>query len=312
LPDKPVWNRERGRYADKMRKRGTPLMVTQAEFQAVTRLLEKARRYGMSDNMIADQVGVNYTLPSKVRRGAIKTMHRDTYNRVMQLRPQKPTTRVDKVRGKVGSGAYVDSTGTVRRMQALRADGFPGPLLGEFLGVSYEAVAQMARTTRKTVLVSTKLSMAKLYEELEGKTPGDFGVPSNVQGKCSTWARRAGYIPRSCWDRDTIDNPAARPEWTGRCGTVFGLMIHERDGIPACPACLSATGKLAFSGEKLKELRELHKLPQRDLETRAGLAKGQIHHYELGRYAPKRDRLARILSVLDATFEDVYEEVPSE
>lgn len=310
------WDQARGRYADKMRKRGTPLLVTPEEFQAAAVLLAKARRYGMSDNMIADQVDVHDSLPSKVRRGKIKTMHRDTFNKVMSLRPARPPVSHSPRRGKVPSGAKVNSTGTVRRMQALRADGFPGHLLGDQLGVTYEAVAQLAKTTRTVVLKSTRDDVARLYEELSGKTPADFGVPPNIIGKCSTWARRAGYVPRSCWDPDTIDDPAAIPEWTGACGTWIGARAHTREGIPMCPACaphdLGVTVP-GFSASKLRALRERSGLSRASLGELVGVNASTIQYWEEGRSVPEREwKIDKLLSVLDATFEDVTEEEPSE
>lgn len=307
----PAWTLGRARYADKMRKLGTPLLVTQEEFQAAARLLAKARRYGMSDRMIADQVGVADSLPSKVRRGKVRTIRRDSFNRIMQLRPQRPVTSVS-ASGKVGAGSRVDPTGTVRRIQALRADGFPGPLLGELIGVSYEAISQLARVARPAVLESTRHDVAELYAELDGKGPGDFGVPSNVAGKCATFARRAGYAPRSCWDEDTIGNPEAIPEWTGRCGTVYGWHVHQVEGIPLCQPCRDAQegGSATFSGVRFRELRERRGFSRQRLAQAVGLNASTIQYWEAGRSIPTRkNKLDLALRVLDATFEEVCDEV---
>lgn len=291
-----------------MRKMGTPLIVTPEEFAMAADMLAKARRYGMSDTMIADQIGCHESLPTKVRKGQIKSMYRSNFNKVMSLRPARPKVFYSPTRGKVPSGAKVDSTGTIRRMQALRADGFPGHLLGDHLGVSYEATAQMAKTDRPWVLKSTRDDVARLYAELTGKTPADFGVPSNIIGKCRTWARKAGYAPSGCWDLDTIDDPNAYPEWTGACGTVEGMLIHEREGIPLCAMCLAADPEGAkFSGSKLRTLREKRGWSQRAMEAKLGLGKGHVHHWEADRYGPRKEVLNRLMSLLDATFEDLHE-----
>lgn len=304
-----AWTLERARYADKMRHLGRPLMVTQEEFAAAARLLEKARQYGMSDLMIGEQAGVHYTLASKVRRGIVRTMHRDTFDKVMSLKPERPGTFISDTRGKVGFGPRDRSpVGTVRRVQGLRADGFPGYLLGGMLGVSYEAVAQIARLPRGSVLESTRLEIAKLYAGLEGKRPEDFGIRRQSIDRCKLWAGRAGYVPRSCWDDDTIDDPDAQPEWTGHCGTAMGRAIHDRDDIPLCPRCGDAPARFPFSGERLRELRESRGLTQRRLEELAGLSRGHVHHWENGRYAPRPATLTVILLVLDATFDDVSED----
>lgn len=303
-----TWNQERGRYADKMRQRGTPLMVTPEEFRAAVDLLARARRCGMSDSMIGRQTGVNYTLPSKARRGVIRTMHRDTFNRLMKLRPARPPVVRSEKRGKVPSGAKVDSTGTVRRVQALRADGFPGHVLGDRLGVSYEAVSQLARAGRALVIRSTRDDVVRLYAELDGKTPADLGVRPGVVDKCATWARRAGYAPRSCWDSDTIDDPAARPEWTGRCGTVFGWRIHQAEGIPPCQPCIDAqhSGSVVFSGELFRGFRERAGLSRDRLAREIGVNPSTIQYWEFGRSLPTRqNKLDLALRVLDVTLEEV-------
>lgn len=298
---------ERGRYADKMRTLGTPLMVTPEEFRAAARLLEKARGYGMSDRMIGAQVGVPDSVPSKVRRGIIETMHRDTYGKLMKLRPERPASRVTPGRGKVGGGAYTDPTGTQRRVQALRADGFPGRVVGDLLGVSYEAVSQLVRHSRPKVLKSTSQDVADVYAGLEGKHPGDFGVLDYAAGKCRTYAARAGYAPRSCWDPDTIDDPGAFPDWTGRCGTPFGRLIHQREGIPVCGRCEEARQPLVFSGARMRAARMRAGLTQRTLERLVGVNQGHVHHWESGRYGPSKERLYRVLLHLDISFEDIYE-----
>lgn len=291
-----------------MRKMGTPLLVTPEEFALAADLLARARRYGMSDTMIADQVGVHESLPTKVRKGHIKSMYRSNFNKVMSLRPARPKVFHSPTRGKVPSGAKVDSTGTVRRMQALRADGFPGHLIGTRLGVSYEATAQLAKTDRKKVLKSTRDDVARVYAELSGKTPADFGIPSNVIGKCRTWARRSGYVPRSCWDLDTIDDPDILPEWTGECGTGQGYAIHLREGIPLCDPCkLAGPLRGRFRGDQLRVLREARGLSLNQLERDLGLGKGHCHHWEAGRYGPRVEITHKLMSYFDVTFEDLYE-----
>lgn len=307
------WDRARERYASKMRSRGTPLMVTPEEFAAAARLLEKARAAGMSDRMIVEQTGVPVSLPSKVRRGRLRTMHRDTLERLAKLHPARPTVSFDSPRGRVGSGAMVSPVGTVRRIRALRRDGFPGQFLGERLGVSYQAVSKLAKESRVAVLESTRLTVAELYADLEGRRPEDFGVTRGAIGKCTTYAVRAGYEPRSCWDKHTIDDPAAVPQWTGMCGTPYGARIHRREGIPVCGPCkeLDPGQRVAgFSGGRLRELREKRGLSLAELARRCGFTESHmLILWEKGKTKPTRgDRLELVLSVLDATFEDVCEE----
>ncbi len=310
MPADTEWTRARERYADKMRRRGTPLMITEEEFRAAARLLEKAHAYGMSDRMIFEQTGFQATAVSKIRNGRIRTLRRSSYERLAGLRPQRAQSSPSPTRGKVVEGAYRDPTGTLRRIRALRADGFPGRLLGERLGVSYEAVGQLARG-RTAVLESTRLDVAGLYDSLDGRWPAEFGVTRYAVGKCATYARRAGYAPRSCWDSDTIDDPDARPEWTGRCGTVFGWHIHQTEGIPPCPPCIEAhsSGSVVFSGELFRQFREREGLSRVRLARKIGVNASTIQYWETGRSLPTRqNKLDLALRVLDVTLEEVCEQ----
>lgn len=39
---------------------------------------------------------------------------------------------------------------------------------------------------------------------------------------------------------DTIDDPAAFPDWTGQCGTAAGYSAHSRHHVPYCDPCRRA------------------------------------------------------------------------
>jgi hypothetical protein len=102
--------------------------------------------------------------------------------------------------------AFVDATGTRRRLQALITMGHPMPMLAQRLGwlpsnlwsLACEDVGCTERT-RQTV--------AALYDELWSKpAPDGLGKTRAIQA-----ATRAGWHGPLAWDDDTIDDPKARP-----------------------------------------------------------------------------------------------------
>lgn len=299
--------RARDRRADKRRKQGMPGQVTAAEFEAARRLLLKAREHGMDDVKIARQVGVpgDNTI-WKIRTGAISTCLRTTYDRVMTLKPEETVSRPHPVKGKVPDGPPVDAVGTQRRIRALRADGFPNGLLADRLGVTPEAVSELARRPRAYVYHTTYAEVRELYDKLSDVSPADLGVSHAAQLRAKASAVKNGWVSRSCWDTGTIDDPDALPDWTGLCGTPVGRLAHKRDGTTPCDRCKSAP-RARFSGARLRAVRERGGWTQNDLSEAAGLSRGHVHHWESGRYAPRLDALCRLLEILDVTFEEVYE-----
>lgn len=310
LGDLPVAEQERLRARrkrwEKMRVMGRPGRVLPDEFEAARTLLGRARRYGMSDALIASQTGLEEGAVRDIRCGRTAFMWRSTYDKIMTLRPDRVSSRPDPVRGKVPEGPPVSAVGTNRRLQALRADGFPNTFLASELGVSHQAVSELARHEPAYMYYTTYAEVKALYSKLETVRPADVGVPSFSAARTSTYARNHGWAPRSCWDEGTIDDPDALPDWTGFCGRSLGPLIHERDGIPLCDRCQDVSPPV-FSGTKLRELREGAALSQNELASRAGLSRGVVHHYEVGRYAPRLKRVNAMLSVLDACLDDVYE-----
>lgn len=310
--------RSKSRRQYKLRQMGRPSKVTPEEFAAARRLLLRARATGMDDQMINVQLGlkIGNTVVWKIRTGAAKGMLRSTYERIMTLRPEAVESSPHKTRTKIPDGAQVSAVGTQRRLQALRCDGFNNIVLAERLGVTSEAVSDMAVRPRAIVYYSTYREVKELYDALDGKTPSDLGVPVFAQKKARTFALRYGATPRHTWDRDTIDDPRAVPEWTGMCGELEGYRIHRREGIPVCPACREAWAgrrkdnvipEYRFSGALFKELRLARGYSQKKLELASGLSTGQIHHWENGQSDPRATSLEKVLSVLDATFDDVRE-----
>jgi hypothetical protein len=99
--------------------------------------------------------------------------------------------------------AYVDATGTARRLRALVAGGYNFADLGRALGWGRRRVANVAQMLDPKVMVRTANAVADVYDRLS-TTPGTSTYARIV-------ARRYGWHPSLAWDDDTIDDPTATP-----------------------------------------------------------------------------------------------------
>ncbi|WP_097982853.1 hypothetical protein [Streptomyces sp. f150] len=132
------------------------------------------------------------------------------------------------IRPAATGGQYIDSTGTVRRVRALIALGYTLIDIAESANVAVARVQTLAAgypSLRRTVAERITNTYRALSE-----TPG-----TNTRAKNRALANR--WAPPATWDDDTIDDPQARPEWTGHCGTDRGWWSHRQQNIPMCEAC---------------------------------------------------------------------------
>lgn len=145
-------------------------------------------------------------------------------------------------------GARMSPLGTQRRLQAMQADGYPYWLIAELLGRKDKHAPDRLRELTlgygrrwKFIHYTTYRKVADVYTQTLAKWPADFGVSSRGAGVVKGKAKLRGWVPRGCWDADTIDEPEAFPEWTGECGTPAGFRIHYREHIlPVCDPCRTA------------------------------------------------------------------------
>lgn len=98
----------------------------------------------------------------------------------------------------------VDATGTMRRLQALAAIGWPIAQLAPQFGIFATALGNIARGELRTVRRTTADTIALHYQHLI-RQPG----PSN---RCRILARNKGWHGPAAWDGTAIDDPAAQPE----------------------------------------------------------------------------------------------------
>jgi hypothetical protein len=137
----------------------------------------------------------------------------------------------------------VDATGTLRRIQALVADGFPQSWMGERLSRDLAHLNYTLKAKPETIVPEFASEVEQFYRKYAGTNPQDHGVTPRNSAYARTVARKRGWAPSICWDWDTIDDPKAFPEWTGACGTAEGYRVHIRETVfegnplPLCDRC---------------------------------------------------------------------------
>jgi hypothetical protein len=112
--------------------------------------------------------------------------------------------------GFTGSHEVVDAAGTVRRLQALAAIGYPVHETVARLGLSPWWAGTIMKRGRAGagVIRATADAIAALYEELR-----DIPAPDGKGSKITrTMAAKKGWAPPSAWSVDALDNPSAAPE----------------------------------------------------------------------------------------------------
>ena len=101
--------------------------------------------------------------------------------------------------------AYVDATGSARRLQALAINGWPTRNLAKQLGHKDPATIQhIANGKTPTIRLRTKDGIRALFDELWDQ-PG----PSK---RTADFAKARGWLPALAWDDDVIDRPEHQPE----------------------------------------------------------------------------------------------------
>lgn len=184
---------------------------------------------------------------------AAANVNRKTFQAILKGRPARDKGPQDKVRPTVAAAILaieptletlapstpISPLGTRRRIHALVAAGWPQHHLAARLGMFDRNFSQML--TREHVLVYRARAVIALYEELWQADPAAHGVGAQPISRAVNQARANGWAPAGAWDDETIDDPAAFPDWTGQCGTPRGYAAHLRHRIlPACPPCNDA------------------------------------------------------------------------
>lgn len=138
----------------------------------------------------------------------------------------------------LAAATVIDATGTRRRLHALVAGGWPQARLAAGLGMAPGNFGLTLAAPR--VRVRTARAVHDLYDRWWNANPIEHGASPGGVTRARRHAVARGWAPAGAWDDDTIGDPIAFPDWTGRCGTPEGYDAHYRFRVPACEPCREA------------------------------------------------------------------------
>ncbi|MFJ9448197.1 hypothetical protein ACIRRH_41235 [Kitasatospora sp. NPDC101235] len=190
--------------------------------------LQQLQAQGLGLRRIQELSGVDRASLQKILHGRSK-IRPATARAILRTRPAL---------NDYAPAAIIDATGTTRRLQALVAAGWPFAYLAARLGRTRGNFSSLLRRAR--VQAHTARAVCDLYVELWLTDPATRGADPEAMARARTCAASNDWAPPGAWDEDTIDDPAAAPDWTGACGTTAGYSAHQRAGTTTCPPCRAA------------------------------------------------------------------------
>lgn len=159
----------------------------------------------------------------------------------------------------------VDATGTVRRLQALVAAGWPMQHLGPHVNVACRTVRALIRQER--VYGRTAQVVADVYEQLAGEKPEKHGVSRNSANRARSYAKARSWPTVRYWaDRmDVIDDPHFQPLYGVTRGELLAADARElfRYGVDVRQAAV----RLGVTRNHLQQ--ELLRHPEADAAEQA-------------------------------------------
>lgn len=177
---------------------------TRVSPQRAAHHIELLRSHGMSDKDIQAESGVcqNVFYRITMQRGEI---HRGSETRILAVKPR----HVDASR----SGVHVPGRGTILRLRALAADGWPAGQLGERCGKHKQFIVHLQNSNPDTTVVRSWVAgyVSALSDQLAGQQPEDHGAAAHIAERIRKTAARKGWAGTAYWDPDDYDNPDFTP-----------------------------------------------------------------------------------------------------
>lgn len=225
---------ENHRYRQQAYGRWQPYVDAEPARAHVRKLMD----YGIGWQRIARLAGVSTGALSKLLYGdsqrnlaPSKRIRPETATKLLAVQPD-PALLADL--------ASIDGTGTRRRLRALVTAGWPQGQLADRIGMNRGNFATLMAADGP-VHMTTARAVRRLYDRLWQQQPAEHGVTAQAISRARNHAAARGWAPAGAWDDDVIDDPAAHPDWTGRCGTPEGYRDHYRHRVlPVCDPCRAA------------------------------------------------------------------------
>jgi hypothetical protein len=181
--------------------------------------IEALHDEGMAYGHIATAAGMKLPNIARIRgdvsgRPAVKRVRHETAQRILAVRFQVE---------QLPECAWVPSRGTQRRIEALRALGWPLHELAARANFDRHSLSSIA--SQQVVYAATHRAIQLLFEDLHDQDPIRHGVPKWVAHRIRRQSRAAKYAPPLAWD--DIDNDGAPGPGPWRFG--FAAAGQEED-----------------------------------------------------------------------------------
>lgn len=172
--------------------------------QRAARHIELLRSHGMSDKAIQAESGVCQNVFYRII-GQLTVIHRDSEARILAVKPRQTDAP--------GSGIHISGRGTIRRLRALAADGWPAPRLAERCGKRKQFIVHLQNSNVDTTVVRRWVAdyVAALSDQIAGQQPEDHGVAAHIAERIRKTAADKGWAGTAYWDPDDYDNPEFTP-----------------------------------------------------------------------------------------------------
>jgi hypothetical protein len=155
--------------------------------------VQALRTLGWTYVQIAERAGTSTWVPHRAATGQTRWLWMDREAALLSV-PLEPRA----------SHRGVESTGTRRRVQALAWMGWPCREVASRADTTQRSLATLILPHRR-ISFALAQRVADVYADLSGTR----GPSKTAAGK----ARGAGFAPPLAWDEDTIDDPAAVPNF---------------------------------------------------------------------------------------------------
>lgn len=129
-----------------------------------------------------------------------------------------------------GISAYVDGTGTRRRIQALVANGWPMRRLPEHLDLHGTYINDLinGRQQDRPVFAATAEKVTHAYQQLKDQKPTRHGIEARVVKRIRGLATAKRWPTPKYWDQhaDAIDDPHFEPEYKKLRAQILAEEAH--------------------------------------------------------------------------------------